>query len=189
MATASANGGVTLANRKNRDTMMQWVARERHFQGPPTELEAILQGSGVYPLKSNDFWRIRGCDPASIAAADQGAHWHCASCAGRWTSGEESPTRLLVLGQSGCAEIDLDSEDRAFCIYLGNLTPAQENLFSFLKANVLARQLDSYGLPINRKSLLQAIRDLNNACEHRFGQDARVVTLRSANPRLHPTWG
>ena len=76
----------------------------------------------------------------------------------------------------------------AFCVYVGRLTTAQDNRFQLMKSNVLATKLDEKGLPVNKDTVLGAIRELNELVEHRFGQDARVVTLRASDPKKHNTW-
>ena len=58
-----------------------------------------------------------------------------------------------------------------------------------MKASVLASQLDGDGEPISKDSILAAIKKLNGLCHTRFGTDARVVTLRYADPSKHPKWG
>ena len=44
--------------------------------------------------------------------ADQGAHWHCIGCLGRWTWGGEGAHRLLVFGQERLDRINVDAKGK-----------------------------------------------------------------------------
>ena len=127
----------------------------------PAELPERLKTSGLYPLSSSDFWRLKApTEHVDFETADNGAKWHCACCAGKWVWGTEGASRLLVFGQSSLDNVDLDSEGRAFCIFVGQLRPEQDNRFMLLKSNVLAGKLDEGGSSIiNKESLLNAVRD------------------------------
>ena len=96
---------------------------------------------------------------------------------------------MMVFGQSKLGEIQLDEEGRAFCIFVGNIRQEQENRFQLMKSSVLASKLDEDGRPVSKDSILAVIRKLNDLCQTRFGKDARVVTLRSADTRKHERWG
>ena len=173
--------------------MRAWAAKELDFHGSPAELEKRLAGSGIYPLSSSDFWRLRApltssSDHVVFDSADLGAHWHCCGCVDRWSLGDQGSARLMVFGQSKLGEIQLNEEGRAFCIFVGNIRPEQENRFQLMKASVLASKLDEDGKPVSKDSILAVIKKLNGLCHTRFGTDARVVTLRSADTTKHPKW-
>ena len=178
---------VTLRDPRNLEAMLAWTAKEIGFKGSCAQLIEVLKDMGTYPVSSADWWRLRPpVEHIDFASADQGADWHCAPCVGKWKWATEGATRLLVFGQSAAkGTVDLDQDGRAFCIYIGAITPEQENLFKLLQANVLACQLDEAGLPVTKDSVLQAIRVLNDRSKHRFGKDERVVTLRAADVRVH----
>ena len=183
----------TFVEPKNLEAMMAWAAKELHFHGSPPELEERLKGSGIYPLSSCDFWRLRAplhssSDIVDFDSADTGAHWHCCGCVDRWSWGAQGSARLMVFGQSKLGEIQLDEEGRAFCIFVGNIRQEQENRFQLMKASVLASELDEDGGEISKDSILAVIRKLNDLCQTRFGKDARVVSLRSADTEKHEKW-
>ena len=174
---------------KNAESLMAWAGSEMDFHGSAGELATKLRGRGLYPLSSNDFWKLRApTKHVGYDRADEGARWYCVGCLGRWDWGSQGPTRLLVFGQSKLGGIDVDSEGRAFCIFVGQLRAEQDNRFQLMKANLLASKLDQDGLSVTKESLLRAIRDLNGLVGKQFGQDARVVTLRSADPAQHDKW-
>ena len=141
-------------------------------------------------MSSSDFWQLKApTEHVDFSTADKKTHWHCIGCIGKWEHGQEAKTKLLVFGQSQLGVIDLDHEQRAFCIYVGDLRPDQNNRFQLMQSNVLASKLDEHGLPVTKDSVLKVIRDLNDLADERFGRDERVVTLRASDPSRHSKWG
>jgi len=180
----------TFVDPKNLEAMMEWAHKELNFRGSPPELVERLAGSGLYPLSSSDFWRLRApAEHVDFNSADSGAHWHCGGCVDRWEWGSQGASRLMVFGQSKLGEIQLDEEGKAFCIFVGKIHQEQENLFQLMKSGVLASKLDEDGSPVSKDSIMAAIRKLNELCENQFGTDARVVSLRSADTKKHEKWG
>ena len=65
--------------------MLAWARKELHFEGTPDELPGLLKTSGLYPLSSSDFWRLKApTDHVDFETADSGARWHCAGCVEKW---------------------------------------------------------------------------------------------------------
>ena len=100
----------TLKDDKNFIAMRDWARTELNFTGNTLgELAEVLKTSGICPVSSADWWRLKA------QVQNKGAPWHCMGCIGRWEHNSQPSAPLW-----------------------GSLiTNDQENRFNFLKAGVL----------------------------------------------------